>query len=205
MILHTFTGGAVQTNGYILEFDDKTCLVVDAPAGIADFLKGHELNATYLLLTHQHFDHVEDASALAESGAEIYGHSEFDRTLIRDQQAREAWGIPVNVPNFTVNHLLEGKTSLTLGGLTFEVSHVPGHSPDSISFYLKDELFLFSGDALFAGSIGRTDLPGGSHEQLLDSIRENLYILPDDVAVFPGHGPDTHIGKEKQSNPVCPA
>jgi glyoxylase-like metal-dependent hydrolase (beta-lactamase superfamily II) len=74
------------------------------------------------------------------------------------------------------------KASLTLGDLTFEVSHVPGHSPDSISFYLKDELFLFSGDALFAGSIGRTDLPGGSHEQLLDSIRENLYILPDDVA-----------------------
>ena len=205
MILHTFTGGAVQTNGYILEFDDKTCLVVDAPAGIADFLKGHELKATYLLLTHQHFDHVEDASALAESGAEIYGHSEFDRTLIRDQQAREAWGIPVNVPDFTVNHLLEGKTSLTLGDLTFEVSHVPGHSPDSISFYLKDELFLFSGDALFAGSIGRTDLPGGSHQQLLDSIRENLYILPDDVAVFPGHGPDTHIGKEKQSTPFCPA
>lgn len=205
MILHTFTGGAVQTNGYILEFNDKTSLVVDAPAGIADFLKGHELKATYLLLTHQHFDHVEDASALAESGAEIYGHSEFDRTLIRDQQAREAWGIPVNVPDFTVNHLLEGKTSLTLGDLTFEVSHVPGHSPDSISFYLKDELFLFSGDALFAGSIGRTDLPGGSHEQLLDSIRENLYILPDDVAVFPGHGPDTQIRKEKQSNPFCPA
>lgn len=205
MILHTFTGGAVQTNGYILEFDDKTCLVVDAPAGIADFLKRHELKASYLLLTHQHFDHVEDASALAESGAEIYGHSEFDRTLIRDQQAREAWGIPVNVPDFTVNHLLGGKTSLTLGDLTFEVSHVPGHSPDSISFYLKDELFLFSGDALFAGSIGRTDLPGGSHEQLLDSIRENLYTLPDDVAVFPGHGPDTQIGKEKQSNPFCPA
>jgi len=205
MILHTFTGGAVQTNGYILEFDDKTCLVVDAPPGIADFLKGHELKATYLLLTHQHFDHVEDASALAESGAEIYGHSEFDRTLIRDQQAREAWGIPVHVPDFTVDHLLEGKTSLTLGDLTFEVSHVPGHSPDSISFYLKDELFLFSGDALFAGSIGRTDLPGGSHEQLLDSIRKNLYILPDDVAVFPGHGPDTQIGKEKQRNPFCPA
>ena len=82
MILHTFTGGAVQTNGYILEFDDKTCFVVDAPAGTTEFLKAHELKATALLLTHQHFDHVEDASALAESGTEIYGHSEFDLSLI---------------------------------------------------------------------------------------------------------------------------
>ncbi|MDA7882334.1 MBL fold metallo-hydrolase, partial [Akkermansiaceae bacterium] len=87
MTLHTYTGGAVQTNGYILEFDDKTCFVVDAPAGMADFLAGHGLKATHLLLTHQHFDHVEDASALAQAGAKIHAHSEFDRTLIRDKQA----------------------------------------------------------------------------------------------------------------------
>jgi len=205
MTFHTFTGGAVQTNGYVLEFDDQNCLVIDAPAGMADFLAGHDLKATHLLLTHQHFDHVEDASALAEAGAELYAYSDFDRTLIRDQQAREAWGIPVNVPDFTINHPLNGETELKIGDLTFELSHVPGHSPDSVSFYLKDENYLFSGDALFAGSIGRTDLPGGSHEQLLDSIREKLYTLPDEVAVFPGHGPDTQIGKEKKTNPYCPA
>ena len=205
MTLHTFTGGAVQTNGYILEFDDKTCFVVDAPAGMAGYLKGHELKATHLLVTHQHFDHVEDASALAEAGAKIHAYNIFDRNLIRDEQAREAWGISANVPDFTVNHLLEGESSLTLGDFTFALSHVPGHSPDSVSFYLESESLLFSGDALFAGCIGRTDLPGGSHEQLLDSIRKKLYILPDDVAVFPGHGPDTRIGKEKQSNHFCPA
>jgi glyoxylase-like metal-dependent hydrolase (beta-lactamase superfamily II) len=114
-------------------------------------------------------------------------------------------GLPVSIPPYTVDDVLEGASTLEAGDFCFHLAHVPGHSPDSLCFHLTSESFLFAGDTLFNGSIGRTDLPGGNHELLLDSIREKLYPLPGHTAVFPGHGPQTTIEREKATNPFCPA
>ena len=203
MNLHMFTGGYVETNGFILELENQHCIVIDAPAGITEFIKKQGLSPKHLLLTHQHFDHVEDCSQLQEAGAQISAWSAYAPDVIMEKRVQEM-GLPVNIPPYEVHHVLEGKTTLDVAGLTFDLAHVPGHSPESVSFHLTAEAMLFAGDALFNGSIGRTDLPGGNHQQLLDSIRQKLYILPDETAVFPGHGPQTRIGHEKLSNPFCP-
>jgi len=203
MTLHTYTGGFVQTNGYILELANKECLIIDAPAGITEFLKEKGLVPKHLLLTHQHFDHVEDASLLEETGAKISAWTAYAPDVIMEKRVQEM-GIPVNIPPYQVATVLKGQATLEVAGLTFNLAHVPGHSPESVTFHLTAEFLLFAGDALFNGSIGRTDLPGGNHEQLLDSIRQKLYTLPDETAVFPGHGPQTRIGHEKASNPFCP-
>jgi len=203
MNLHTYTGGFVQTNGYILELENQECLIIDAPAGITEFLKEKGLVPKHLFLTHQHFDHVEDASLLAAAGAQISAWTAYAPDIIMEKRIQEM-GIPVNIPPYQVKTILEGQSTLEVAGLQFKLAHVPGHSPESVSFHLTAESFLFSGDALFNGSIGRTDLPGGNHEQLLDSIRQNLYTLPDETSVFSGHGPKTTIGREKAHNPFCP-
>lgn len=201
LLIHT--GGAFQTNAYVLALDDKTCIVVDAPAGIAAFLRENSLKPTHLLLTHQHFDHVEDVAALRADGAKVYAFQNYAPEIIMEKRIQEM-GIPVSITPYEVDEVIEKKPTLEIADLHFDLAHVPGHSPDSISFHLVAESFLFAGDALFNGSIGRTDLPGGNHDQLLDSIRQKLYSLPDETAVFPGHGPHTSIGTEKKSNPFCP-
>lgn len=201
LLIHT--GGFVQTNGYILANDDGTCIVIDAPAGIADFLREKSLQPAHLLLTHQHFDHVEDVAALRTDGARVYSYQAYAPEIIMEKRVREM-GLPVEIPPYEVDEVLKDRSSLEIAEYHFDLAHVPGHSPDSISFHLAAESFLFAGDALFNGSIGRTDLPGGNHELLLDSIRKNLYVLPEETAVFPGHGPQTSIGTEKKSNPFCP-
>ncbi|NNM28999.1 MAG: MBL fold metallo-hydrolase, partial [Akkermansiaceae bacterium] len=177
MNITSHTGGVVQTNGFIVESDSGT-VVIDAPGGIAAFLRTRKLTPDALLLTHQHFDHVEDAAALADMGATIFAHSAFSHDLILDEVARR-WGLPVEIPPFTVDTRLAGEESVEAGGVRFAISHVPGHSPDSICFHLPEAGTLFGGDTLFAGSIGRTDFPGGDHPLLLAGIRAKLFTLPD--------------------------
>ena len=203
MTLQTYTGGFVDTNGYLLVLDDQTCLVIDAPAGIAEFARTQGLTPTHLLLTHQHFDHVDDVAALREAGARVYAYQEYAPEIIMEERV-QAMGLPIQIPPYEVDEALKDRSSLEIGNYHFDLAHVPGHAPDSISFHLVAESFLFAGDALFNGSIGRTDLPGGNSEQLLDSIRQKLYTLPEETAVFPGHGPQTTIGSEMTSNPFCP-
>ncbi len=196
------TGGVFQTNAYILAEDNGTCIVIDAPAEIADFLDQNSLRATHLLLTHQHLDHIEDAAKLRAKGAKVLAFQDYAPEIIMERRLQEM-GLPVEASPFEVDEVIGGGPTLKISHCSFEIHHVPGHSPDSISFYLSSESFLFAGDTLFNGSIGRTDLPGGNHEQLLDSIRQKLYSLPDETAVFPGHGPRTSIGRERQTNPFC--
>lgn len=204
MNLLVHTGGAFQTNGYLLAKEDGTCIVIDAPAGMAAFLTQHALTPSHLLLTHQHFDHVEDAAALQKLGARIVAHSGYSDVLCL-RETIPLLGVDIEVPPFQVDEIVAGSPSLKIGDTHFDLAHIPGHSPDSISFHLVAESFLFSGDALFNRGIGRTDLPGGNHKLLLDSIRQKLYLLPDETAVFPGHGPQTSIGTEKKANPFCPS
>lgn len=196
MNITTYTGGSVQTNGYLVE-TSAGLLVFDAPEGINDFI-GHEgKKAAHLFLTHQHFDHVEDADIIE---AQKYSYAAYDTDLVLDQRARE-WGLQINVPPFSIDEILKDRPSLKIGDIEIELLHVPGHSPDSIAFHFPSEGALFGGDALFQGGVGRTDLPHGDHKALMTSIQEKLYTLPKDTRVFPGHGPATTIGQEKRSNP----
>lgn len=196
----SFTGGFVQTNAYLIETPDGGHVLIDAPMGVAEWLQRKEIRPVALLLTHQHYDHVEDAAAVAAMGVRIHAFAPYSTVLTLEERVR-AWGLPIQVQPYTVDELLEGRTDLEIGGLKMQLAHVPGHSPDSVTFYLPDRGELYAGDTLFAESIGRADLPGGNMPQLVDGIRTKLFALADETRVFPGHGPTTTIGAERAGNP----
>lgn len=195
----TYTGGIAETNGYFLPTASGGILI-DAPEGVSAWLQQQGLHATHLLLTHQHFDHVMDAAALQKNGTRILAFAHYSTDLTLEHVSR-SWGMP-DVKGYAVDELLENQPTLAIDGLTFSLSHVPGHSPDSITFHLPEHGILFSGDTLFQQSIGRTDIPGhGNHRLLLQGIRQKLVTLPADTAVYPGHGGSTTIGREIRGNP----
>jgi hydroxyacylglutathione hydrolase len=195
MKLTSYTGGFVQTNGYLIESPNGN-LVVDAPAGIADWLASRGVRIDFLLLTHQHYDHVEDAAALRASGAKLYAFADYSQDLTLESHAR-ARGLPISVAPYSVDTKFDLSASLMLCGFTFQLAHVPGHSTDSVTLYLPENGIVFSGDTLFASGIGRTDLPHGSHRQLLDGISTQLLTLPGDTTVYSGHGPPTTVAAER--------
>ncbi len=199
--ISTYTGGIAATNGFLLPLPGGT-LLVDAPDGIAAWLKQQNVHVDALFLTHQHFDHVLDAAAVkADHGCRIYSYAPYSRDLTLEILYGAVTGSPFSVPTFEVDEILEGKDTLAALGETWHIYHVPGHSPDSVCFHLESQHLLFGGDVLFLDGIGRTDFPGGSTQQLLSGIEEKLFILPDATRVFPGHGDDTTIGRERQENP----
>lgn len=195
-----FTGGFVQTNGYLLETPDGGHLLIDAPQGIAEWLEVRGIRPAALLLTHQHYDHVEDAAAVAAMGAKVHAWVPFSPGLTLEDLVRSL-GMPVIVPPYEVDEILEGRAELTFGGLRMELAHVPGHSPESVTFFLPERGELYCGDTLMAGGLGRGDLPGGNSALLIDGIRGKLFALPNETRVFPGHGPATRIGAERAGNP----
>lgn len=199
MKLTPFTGGFVRTNAYLLETTGGNILI-DAPSGVAEWLDGIGVRLDHLLLTHQHYDHVEDVKKLAARGAKVHAHSGYSKDLTLESAARD-WGLPIVVEPYEVNGLLAGKDTLALCGHEFRLSHIPGHAVDSLAFHVPAYGMVFSGDTLFAGSIGRTDLPNGDTRQLLDGIDRHLMTLPENTKVYPGHGPATTIGSEKSGNP----
>jgi hydroxyacylglutathione hydrolase len=196
MKISTYTGGMVQTNGYLVESLNGNYLV-DAPDGVYEWLEKKGVRIDALYLTHQHYDHVEDVSVLQKCGVKVFAWAKYSKDLTLETYGA-SWGMP-EVDPYQVDELIpEGK------GVYFhvptQVSHVPGHSPDSITFYLRDAGVVFVGDALFAGSIGRCDLPGGDFDLLITGIKEKLLFLPDETRVLSGHGPETTIGHEKLTN-----
>ena len=196
MKISTYTGGMVQTNGYLVETTDGNFLV-DAPAGICAWLEGKGVRVDSLYLTHQHYDHVEDVALLQGKGAKVMAWAPYSKDLTLESYG-SSWGLP-EVTDFKVDGLIPGGEG-NLFGAVVKVGHVPGHSPDSLTFYLPVAGLVFAGDALFAGSVGRCDLPGGDFELLLSGIRRELLSLPDDTKVFSGHGGETTIGRERISN-----
>jgi glyoxylase-like metal-dependent hydrolase (beta-lactamase superfamily II) len=202
--VHSHTGGFTQTNGYVVASDSGACVVIDAPGGMAEWLEAEGLRPSLLLLTHAHFDHVIDAARVkAEIGCPVHAFATPDPDLTLEA-AYAGMGIRVNP--YEVDERIVAGGGITVGDLHFECFHVPGHSPDSVCFYLpprepNGRPMLFCGDVLFQGSIGRTDFPHGDHDLLLQGIQDQLFGLPDDTVVFPGHGPVTSIGIEKQTNP----
>ncbi len=196
-----YCGGIFQTNGYLVRMDGHAWLF-DAPEGITDWLGEIGVRPDGLILTHQHHDHILDIGRLQETyGCPVYAYAEPSEELTLSKRLEQMMGMPCPIDPYTVDHLFAGKAVLEVAGLTMDLLHIPGHSPDSVCFRLHGEPVVIGGDVLFAGSIGRTDFPNGNHEQLLSGIREKLWPLPDETHVLPGHGPATTIGEEKASNP----
>lgn len=196
MKISMFTGGMVQTNGYLVETTNGNFLV-DAPQGIFKWLnaKGVRLDALYL--THQHYDHVEDVAKIQKSGVKVFAWSDYSK-LLTLEAIGTSWGMPDIEPYHIDGKITEGESHLFHTSVL--VNHVPGHSTDSVAFYLPESGIVFVGDALFAGSVGRCDLPGGDIDLLISGIQEKLLTLPGDTKVLPGHGPGTNIAREKMSN-----
>ena len=199
MKITSFTGGFAQTNGYLVETSGGNFLI-DAPEGVVDWLKRNGVSVSDVLLTHQHYDHVLDAAELQASGARLHAHSPYSQELTLELAAR-AWGMPISVEPYRINAVFKVDQPLLMAGITILMAHVPGHATDSVIFHLPEHAVVFSGDTLFAGSIGRTDLPGGDTGQLLEGISRHLMTLPPETSVLSGHGPATTIGREMAENP----
>ncbi len=195
-------------NTYILSDESGECVIIDPGCHIPEeeeelrsYIKTNNLKPVKLLNTHCHIDHVFGNQFVADTwklGLEM--HREDLTVLESFPRVCEMYGFPATSQPEPATFLEEGQ-QVKFGSTTLEILFTPGHSPGSVSFYYEKEKFLISGDVLFQGSIGRTDLPGGNFETLEKSIREKLYVLPEDVKVYPGHGPHTTIGFEKKNNP----
>ena len=202
-----------QTNCYLIANEEGgTAVAVDAPPdpdAIARLAKAYDLTVVALLITHGHVDHAGGAGAVNRAtGASVYVHRDDDfLTLDPTAQMRSLFGmVPPGdfAPPEEITSLHHGQR-LHLAGLEFEVRHTPGHTPGHCCFFIEEEGVLMSGDQLFRGSVGRTDLPGGSWNELISSMNEQVLTLPDEVRVLPGHGPETTIGFERRTNPFLNA
>jgi glyoxylase-like metal-dependent hydrolase (beta-lactamase superfamily II) len=197
------TNGVFQENCYIVGDPEVGEAVLIDPGEEAElFLRRLDTEGWTLKevwLTHAHVDHILGVPRVVErEGVPVYLHP-GDRPLYTGvEQQAATLGVRMESQLPSTRDLVGGQT-IGVGRLSFEVRHVPGHSPGSVAFVTQGAVFV--GDALFAGSVGRTDLPGGDGETLLASIREELLTLPDDTVVYPGHGPETTVGREKMSNP----
>lgn len=201
--LDVFTLSDWQTNCYLLKFPERgEAVLIDAgigPGPILQRLEEEGLKLTALLLTHGHADHIGGVQEVkAATGAPVYIHP-IDAPMLTDPMLNLSgyYGHGFTTP--PADHDAEEGKRIALCGVEFDVLFVPGHTPGHVCYRLGGD--LFGGDTLFAGSIGRTDLPGGSHEQLIDGIRTKILTLPPDTRVWPGHGPDTTVAQERQWNP----
>jgi hydroxyacylglutathione hydrolase len=203
VILKMLVVGPIQANCYILGCErTKQAAVIDPGDNVDQILTAlakDELRLVSIINTHGHFDHTGANKALKEAtGAELLIHR-ADAPMIANQGSGAAvWGMNVENSPPADRYLEEGDI-ITFGDISLKVLHTPGHSPGGIS--LVTDKIVFVGDTLFAGSIGRTDFPGGDYEGLLEGVRTKIFPLGDDVVVYPGHGPQTTVGQEKQYNP----
>lgn len=204
---HVLPSGPIETIGYLLTDAARgEAVLIDAPGGIwalvEPLLAKDNCRLVELWLTHGHWDHLQDAAAVVRaSGAKVRAHT-GDKHFYDTPEIMSAFlAGRIKLERVTVDCWVEQGQVFEALGRKVEVRHVPGHSLGNVLFYFADEAVAFVGDALFAGSVGRTDLPGGSTEVLKRSIKEQIYTLPDETTVFPGHGESTTVGEEKRTNP----
>jgi len=206
----SFLFNAFQENTYVLYDETKACVIIDAGCydrgeqeELQSFIAEHQLQVKQLLNTHGHVDHVlgnDFVKRTYHTGPYIHP---LDEPVLR--------AVKAYAPNYGFHEyqevLPEGYLKVgdevKFGNQKMKILFVPGHAPGHVAFYNEAEKVVIAGDVLFYNSIGRTDLPGGNYETLINSIRQQLFILPDDVTVYPGHGPKTTIGFEKRTNPYC--
>jgi hydroxyacylglutathione hydrolase len=204
MQIDTMPVGPLQTNCYLATCQETHEAVLIDPGWddpiLVQTIEGRGAVVKAIVLTHAHFDHIGGVAALVErTGAPLIMHPD-DVPLLNRRGGADEWGIPIP-PAPSPDRLVKEGDQIEIGALRFEVLFTPGHTPGHISLHEVSKRVLFDGDVLFRQGIGRTDLPGGSMEDLLDSIRRKLLALPDETVVYPGHGPATTIGEERRSNP----
>ena len=198
----------IQVNTYIITGNERDCIIIDCGCygeteerKLEEMLASRGLNPVMLIGTHCHLDHVFGNRFMLERyGLRPRFHEGDSYTSRNAPKISLMFGLPMDAPPEPEGYLAEGDV-ITAAGITLKVIHVPGHSPGGIALYSADDSVVFTGDALFAGSIGRSDLPGGDHEQLMANIREKLLTLPPETVIYPGHGPESTIGEEMQLNP----
>lgn len=206
--VYKLTFNPFSENTYIVADETGECIIVDPGCydpeeeeELAGLIEQKGLRPVKLVLTHSHIDHVLGNSFVCSRyQVPIYAHTLAPKGLQYAEVFGQFYGIRCK-PSPEINMLMEEGDVLTFGNTRLESLYCPGHSPDSLVFYHREQGFVLAGDVLFYGSIGRTDLPGGSHEQLLDSIRTKLFTLPPETLVYNGHGPETEIGHEMRTNP----
>ena len=207
MNLYVLPAGMIQTNAYLLT-DSKRgdAVLIDAPgevwSQVQPLLAKDGCKLTELWLTHGHWDHTQGgAEVVRATGATVRAHV-ADKVLIESPEVMKRFmNMELNLEPVKVDQWVEQGTQLKALGLSIAVRHVPGHCPGNVLFYFESMSAAFVGDALFKGSIGRTDLPGGDFDLIERSIREQIYTLPAASTVYPGHGPATTVGREMKSNP----
>jgi len=206
--------GAYETNCYVLRKESlglrnndaaQDCLVIDPgleASELLEFLDEQKLNPVAVLLTHGHIDHIAGVTAMRSRFPEIkvYIHN-LDAKMLTEPNTNLSAMTGSAFTTEPEDVSLQEQDVIDLAGMKLLVLHTPGHTPGGISLYSKEDSVAFVGDTLFAGSIGRTDFPGGSMSQLLASVREKLFTLPEETKVYPGHGPETTIAVEKAHNP----
>ena len=166
------------------------------------FIKSNNLNPTRLIYTHLHLDHAfGNDFVTSRYGLKACAHGDDEPLGANLSGQARMFGIPLNLRPMQVDEKMKNGDKITIGNDYLEVKHIPGHSPGGIVLYAPKDGFVITGDVLFNGSIGRTDLPGGNHAALINGIKKVLLALPDDTVVYPGHGGPTTIGAERRSNP----
>jgi hydroxyacylglutathione hydrolase len=198
--------GVLQTNCYIVENDNGSCLIFDPGSEgkkLIKWLNKRSLKPIAILLTHAHFDHIGAVDEVREHfQIPVYLHEEEELWLGDPKLNGSKFYMTQNpIKIKPADFILKKEEAKKLDLFEFFIFETPGHSPGSVSYYFKMDGFVVSGDALFKSSIGRTDLPGGNQSQLLKSIHEKLLFLPEETVVLPGHGPETTVGEEMDSNP----
>ena len=208
--IQEFVFNPLQENTYVLYDDTRECVIVDPGCYeadekmvLAEFIQAQQLQVKMLLNTHGHVDHVLGNYFVKEKyKTQLYIHP-LDEPVLK--------AVKVYAPHYgfyqyeetSPDVYLDEKNPIVFGNQSLQVLFVPGHSPGHVAFYCVADKVLIGGDVLFYNSIGRTDLPGGDYDTLINSIHTKLFKLPDDTRVYPGHGPDTTIGFEKRTNPFC--
>jgi len=200
MSYETFCGGIFETNCYLFEAPEGWILF-DAPQGACEWVRSLGVEPKLLLLTHGHIDHVQDVARIKRQFACPIGCHPLTAPMISDREFFRNFGFELEIEPAKPDFFVEETPNRNFLGADFQVLEVPGHCPGSLCFFLRKDKLLIGGDVLFAGSIGRTDLPGCDHQALISNIRNKLYLLPDETKVLPGHGPSTTIGEEKRHNP----
>lgn len=203
LVVHQMSVGPLQVNCFIVACSKTRQAVVIDPGDEGERIlraaEQAELTICKVVNTHGHFDHIgANLQIVEKTGAQLLIHADDLPLLQNARNHAEVYGLSVTASP-EPDRLLDQGDTLQVGELSLRVFHVPGHSPGGICLLTEGHLFV--GDVLFSGSIGRTDLPGGDFDALVEGVRERLFALPDETVVHPGHGPDTTIGRERQMNP----
>ena len=209
MNVHVLPGGLLETNAYLLTRPETgEAVLIDAPDAIWPEVKyildKEKCKLSQLWLTHGHWDHTQGAAEVVrQSGARVFGHK--DDQVMFERPSIMLGGMDLVLEPVAVDQWVGQGDRLAALGTTAEVRHVPGHCPGNVLFYFAEQGTAFVGDALFKASVGRADLPGGNFHVLEASLRSQIYTLPDETIVYPGHGAETTVGVEKRTNPYVRA